>query len=60
MPADSQQIQEKRDVDGRFVKGQSGNPAGRVAGTGNRATVLAEQLFDGYCSARQQGGGDGA
>ena len=51
MPADSQQIQEKRDADGRFVKGQSGNPAGRAAGTRNRATVLAEQLFDGATAA---------
>jgi hypothetical protein len=51
MPADSQQMQEKRDEEGRFVKGRSGNPAGRAAGTRNRATVLAEQLFDGATAA---------
>jgi len=51
MPADSQQKQEERDADGRFVKGKSGNPAGRAAGTRNRATVLAEQLFDGATAA---------
>lgn len=51
MPADSQQMQVERDTEGRFVKGKSGNPAGRVAGTRNRATMLAEQLFDGACGA---------
>jgi Family of unknown function (DUF5681) len=51
MPADSQQMQERRDEHGRFAKGRSGNPAGRVAGTRNRATVLAEQFFDGASSA---------
>lgn len=51
MPADSQQMQDERDERGRFVTGRSGNPAGRVAGTRNRATVLAEQLFDGASSA---------
>jgi len=51
MPADYQQMQGERDEQGQFVKGRSGNPAGRVAGTRNRATVLAEQLFDGACGA---------
>lgn len=51
MPADSQQMQESRDEHGRFVPGRSGNPAGRVAGSRNRATVLAEQLFDGATAA---------
>jgi hypothetical protein len=51
MPADSLQMQVERAGDGRFVKGQSGNPAGREAGTRNRATMLAEQLFDGATSA---------
>lgn len=51
MPADSQQMQVERNADGQFVKGQSGNPTGRAPGTRNRATVLAEQLFDGACGA---------
>ena len=54
MPADSQQMQAmpgaapviERDEDGRFAPGQSGNPAGRVAGSRNRATLLAEQFLD--------------
>src|SRR4051794_16780063 len=36
-----------RDTNGRFVPGQSGNPAGRPKGARNRATVLAEFLEDG-------------
>ena len=32
MPADSQQKQEERDEEGRFVRGVSGNPAGRPDG----------------------------
>jgi hypothetical protein len=51
MPADSQQMQVGRDQVGRFVKGRSGNPLGRAAGTRNRATVLAEQLFDDAAAA---------
>ncbi len=51
MPADSQQMQGERNEQGQFVKGRSGNPAGRVAGTRNHATMLAEQLFDGACGA---------
>ena len=31
---------------GRFVAGQSGNPAGRPRGSSNRATVLAQGLLD--------------
>ena len=61
MPADSllkQGLQEglqdssklRRTRRGRFVKGQSGNPAGRVLGSRNRATVIAEQLLD--CEVR--------
>ena len=30
-----------------FVKGQSGNPNGRPEGSRNRATILAQALFDG-------------
>jgi len=29
-----------------FVKGQSGNPAGKLPGTRNKATLLAESLLD--------------
>jgi hypothetical protein len=61
MPADSllkQGLQEglqgnskvRRTRAGRFAKGQSGNPAGRAAGSRNRATVIAEQLLD--CEVR--------
>jgi uncharacterized protein DUF5681 len=32
---------------GRFVKGQSGNPAGMPKGTRHHATRLAEALIDG-------------
>jgi hypothetical protein len=35
-----------RAPDGRFVKGHSGNPAGRPAGRRNNATLIAEALFD--------------
>jgi hypothetical protein len=52
MAADSLQKQRKpRGAGLPFEKGKSGNPAGRVAGTRNRATMLAEQLFDGACGA---------
>jgi hypothetical protein len=52
MAADSLQKQRKPRGPGLpFEKGESGNPAGRVAGTRNRATMLAEQLFDGACGA---------
>jgi hypothetical protein len=36
-----------RDVNGRFMPGQSGNPVGKKPGTRNRATLLAEALRDG-------------
>jgi len=36
-----------RDANGRFIAGQSGNPAGKKPGTRNRATVLREALADG-------------
>lgn len=34
-----------------FAKGQSGNPAGKPRGAKSRATLLAEQLFDGEAAA---------
>lgn len=34
-----------------FVKGQSGNPAGRPKGARNKATIIAEQLLDGEAEA---------
>ena len=45
-PVNSLQIQALRNVEGQFLKGQSGNPAGKPAGARNRATIVAEQLFD--------------
>jgi hypothetical protein len=36
-----------RDAHGRFVPGNSGNPAGKKPGTRNRATVLREALAEG-------------
>ena len=35
-----------RQQDGTFAKGQSGNPAGRSAGSRNRATVLLDKLAE--------------
>jgi hypothetical protein len=46
-PAKSLQMQAERNDAGQFLKGQSGNPVGRVTGTRNRATMIMEQLFDG-------------
>jgi hypothetical protein len=31
----------------RFEKGESGNPAGRPPGSHNKATILAESIFEG-------------
>src|SRR6185437_7651794 len=36
-----------RGLDGRFLPGRSGNPAGKRPGTRNRATRLTELLEDG-------------
>ena len=49
-PANNLQMQVVRNAGGQFLKGQSGNPAGRVSGTRNRATMIMEQLFDGASS----------
>jgi Family of unknown function (DUF5681) len=43
MPAKTDQKQ----IPGRFKPGQSGNPAGRTAGSRNRATLALESLLDG-------------
>ncbi len=37
----------RREQDGRFAKGHSGNPAGKLPGTRHRATLAAEALLDG-------------
>src|SRR5450432_2376665 len=36
-----------RDAAGRFLPGQSGNPAGKTPGTRNRATILRAALEEG-------------
>ena len=53
MPVDSQQNQaeqakagRRRDPGGRWLKGASGNPAGRPRGARNEATRLAQALLD--------------
>lgn len=51
MPVDSLQKQEGRDAEGRFRKGQSGNPAGRVRGSHNKAIEAAELLLEGEAEA---------
>jgi len=45
MPVDSMQEQVSRDADGRFQKGQSGNPGGRPRGK-RLATLLREALSE--------------
>ena len=37
-----------RTKQGKFKKGTSGNPSGRPIGSRNRATLLAEQLLEGF------------
>jgi hypothetical protein len=41
----------RRDPHGRFVKGHSGNSAGRPPGLRNRATLAAEAMLDGEAEA---------
>jgi hypothetical protein len=52
-PVNSHQKQGRgrRDELGRFPKGQSGNPAGRPAGSRNAATEMAQALLDGEADA---------
>jgi len=45
------QIQVERTPQGHFVKGQSGNPAGKPPGCRNEATRIAEALLDGEVEA---------
>ena len=47
MPASGLQFQAARTPEGRFVKGQSGNPAGKPVGCRNHASRLAEGVLDG-------------
>jgi hypothetical protein len=51
LPVDSMQKQVCRGSDGRFRKGNSGNPAGRPLGARNKATEMAEFLLDGQAEA---------
>src|SRR5579864_4850674 len=46
-----QQEQRRRGPGRRFVKGVSGNPAGRPPGSRNAATELAQALLDGEADA---------
>jgi hypothetical protein len=51
MPESALQNQVERTPGGQFVKGQSGNPAGKPAGCRNHATRTAETLLDGEAEA---------
>jgi len=51
MPKSDLQIQLERTAQGHFVKGQSGNPAGKPQGCRNHATRTAETLLDGEAEA---------
>jgi hypothetical protein len=46
MPNDILLKPHHRDRRGRFVRGRSGNPAGRPPGLRNKATVAAERMLD--------------
>jgi hypothetical protein len=46
MAADSLQKQQKKGRGRPFRKGQSGNPAGRVVGSRNKATLIAEAMLE--------------
>ena len=51
MPESNLQIQVERTPEGHFVKGQSGNPAGKPPGCRNRASRTAETLLDAEAEA---------
>jgi hypothetical protein len=51
VPDNLLQKQVERTPEGHFVKGQSGNPAGRGVGCRNKATQIAEALLDGDVEA---------
>ena len=51
MAVDLLRKQRRRGPGRPFVRGQSGNPAGRPMGSRNKATMAAEQLLDGEAAA---------
>jgi hypothetical protein len=51
MPESDLNFQVDRTPGGQFVKGQSGNPAGKPTGCRNHATRIAEALLDGEAEA---------
>jgi hypothetical protein len=51
MPESLLNNQVERTAEGHFVKGQSGNPAGKPPGCRNHATRIAETLLDGEVAA---------
>lgn len=51
IPESAGKEQKRQTPKGRFLPGQSGNPAGRPPGTRNRATTLAQELLDGEAQA---------
>lgn len=53
-PVNTGPKQAKRDQNGQFIKGSSGNMSGRPQGRRNRATVIAQSLFDGEVEAITQ------
>src|SRR6266403_1483523 len=67
MAADFLQKQPARGPGRPFEKGRSGNPAGRRPGSRNKATLVAELVFDGEAEALSRkavelalGGSEGA
>src|SRR5208282_4245600 len=51
MPESRMQYQVDRTLEGHFVEGQSGNPAGKPPGCRNHASRTAEILLDGEVEA---------